>query len=100
MPAETHVARGPVDPDDVFRVVRAHLAEILSVDEDEITLDTDVVDDLHADELAVLDLVEAVEEEMGERTVGFAIDDDDLADLHTVRDYVDYVLDRLRSAAS
>ncbi len=32
MPAETHVARGPVDPDDVFRVVRAHLAEILSVD--------------------------------------------------------------------
>ncbi|HZR12122.1 MAG TPA: acyl carrier protein [Acidimicrobiia bacterium] len=100
MPAETHVARGPVDPDDVFRVVRAHLAEILSVDEDEITLDTRVVDDLHADELAILDLVEAVEEEMGERTVGFAIDDDDLVDLRTVRDYVEYVLERMRSTQS
>jgi acyl carrier protein len=99
VPAETHVARGPVDPDDLFRVVRAHLAEILSVDEDDITLDTDVVHDLDADELAILDLVEAVEEEIGERTVGFAIDDDDLADLHTVRDYVDYVLERLRSRA-
>jgi len=100
VPAETHVARGPVDPDDVFRVVRAHLAEILSVDEDEITLDTRVVDDLHADELAILDLVEAVEEEMGERTVGFAIDDDDLVDLRTVRDYVEYVLERMRSTQS
>jgi acyl carrier protein len=56
-----------------------------------------VVDDLHADEPAILELVEAIEEEMGERTVGFSIDDDDLADLRTVRDYVDYVVDRLRS---
>jgi acyl carrier protein len=97
VPAETHVARGPVDPDDVFRVVRGHLAEILELDDEEVTLDAAVVDDLHADEPAILELVEAIEEEMGERTVGFSIDDDDLADLRTVRDYVDYVVDRLRS---
>ncbi len=37
---------------------------------------------------------------MGERTVGFAIDDDDLVDLRTVRDYVEYVLERMRSTQS
>lgn len=98
MPAETHVTRDPVDPDDVFRTVRAHLAEILDLDDEEVTLDASVVDDLHADEPAILELVEAIEEDMGERTVGFSIDDDDLTDLRTVRDYVDYVLERLRSA--
>ena len=35
------------------------------------------------------------EEEFGERTVGFRIDDEDLQDLRTVRDAVDYVEARL-----
>ena len=100
MPAETHVSRGPVDPDEVFTLVRAQLAEILDVDESRIALDTRVVEDLHADEPAILELVEAIEDEVGERTVGFAIDDDDVADLRTVRDYVDYVVDRLQEARS
>ena len=97
MPAETHVARDPADPSEVFRIVRSHLAEILEVDDDEVSLDASVVDDLHADDPAILELVVAIEEDFGERTVGFSIDDDDLADLHTVRDYVDYVVERLRS---
>jgi acyl carrier protein len=100
VPAETHVTRGPVDPDEVFTLVRAQLAEILDVDESRIALDTRVVEDLDADEPAILELVEAIEDEVGERTVGFAIDDDDVADLHTVRDYVDYVVDRLQEARS
>ena len=33
MPAETHVERGPVGPDDVFVLVRERLAEILEIDE-------------------------------------------------------------------
>jgi acyl carrier protein len=100
VPAETHVTRGPVDPDEVFTLVRAQLAEILDVDETRIALDTRVVEDLEADEPAILELVEAIEEEVGERTVGFAIDDDDVAELRTVRDYVDYVVDRLQEARS
>ena len=44
---------------------------------------------------ALIELVEALEEELGERTVGFHIDDEDLADLKTVRDAVDYVVGRL-----
>ena len=40
-------------------------------------------------------LVEALEEELGERSVGFRIDDEDLEDLKTVRDAVDYVFGRV-----
>ena len=57
-----------------------------------ITLDSDVRDDLDADSLALIELVEALEEELGERTVGFTVDDEDLGDLQTVRDAVDYVV--------
>mgnify|MGYP003822932045 CR=1 FL=1 len=39
--------------------------------------------------------VEALEEELGERSVGFRIEDDDLEDLKAVRDAVDYVIARL-----
>ena len=38
---------------------------------------------------------EALEEELGERTVGFRIEDEDLEDLKTVRDAVDYVVAKL-----
>ncbi len=52
-------------------------------------------DDLGADSLALIELVEALEQELGERSVGFRIDDEDLEDLKTVRDAVDYVLAKL-----
>jgi acyl carrier protein len=95
MPAETHVDRGPIGPDEVLRILRERLAEILEVDEDRITLESNFTEDLGADSLALIELVEALEEELGERTVGFSIDDEDLGDLHTVQEAVDYVVDRL-----
>ena len=84
MPAETHVERSPIGPDEVLRMIRERLAEILEIDESRITLDSKFTDDLDADSLALIELVEALEEELGERTVGFTFDDEDLADLHTV----------------
>jgi acyl carrier protein len=98
MPAETHVERGPVDPDEVLAVIRSHLAEILEIDDGRITRESRFADDLDADSLAVIELVEALEEELGERTVGFTIDDEDLPDLHSVGDAVDYVVARLGAA--
>jgi acyl carrier protein len=95
MPAETHVESGPIGPDEVFGMIRERLAEILEIDEDAIALDSSFADDLDADSLALIELVEALEQELGERTVGFSIDDDDLGDLRTVRDAVDYVVVRL-----
>jgi acyl carrier protein len=100
MPAETHVEQSPTGPDDVLRMIRERLAEILEIDESRITLDSDFTADLDADSLALIELVEALEEELGERTVGFSIDDEDLADLHTVRDAVDYVIARLGTGRS
>jgi acyl carrier protein len=98
MPAETHSHLGPLGGEDVERVVREQLAEILGVDPDVVTLESRLREDLDADDFAVLDLVEGVIAELGERTVGFTIDDDDLVELRTVRDAVDCVMAGLGSA--
>jgi acyl carrier protein len=100
VPAETHSHIGPVGDDDVERIVREQLVEILGVDPDAVTLDTRLREDLDADDFAVIDLVEGVIAELGERTVGFSIDDDDLVELRTVRDAVECALAGLRSAHS
>jgi acyl carrier protein len=95
MPAETHSHRGPIGADDVERIVREQLVEILAADPDTITPDTRLREDLDADDFALIDLVEAVEAELGERSVGLSIDDDDLVELRTVRDAVEVVLARI-----
>jgi acyl carrier protein len=95
MPAETHVEHGSMGPDDVLALIREHLAEILEIDESRITRDARFADDLEADSLALIELVEVLEAELGERTVGFSVDDEDLAELQTVGEAVDYVVIRL-----
>jgi len=95
MPAETHVGGAPIGPDEVLTIIRDRLAEILEIDETRITRQARFGADLDADSLALIELVEALEDELGERTVGFQIDDEDLADLATVGDAVDYVVARL-----
>jgi acyl carrier protein len=89
-----------VTRDEVFAMVRGHLAEILEVDDDTITLESTFADDLNADSLALIELVEALEEDLGERTVGFTVDDEDLGDLKSVRDAVEYVIARWGATAA
>ncbi|HET9070704.1 acyl carrier protein [Acidimicrobiaceae bacterium USS-CC1] len=96
MPAETHVEGSKPDRAGVLELVRNSLAEILEVEPSAIS-EGSSFDDLGADSLALIELVEALEEELGERTVGFHIDDEDLEDLKTVRDAVDYVTAKLGS---
>ncbi len=95
MPAETHVAGGDMTRDEVLTLIRDRLADILEIEPDTIKEGDSFVDDLDADSLALIELVEALEEEIGERSVGFRIDDEDLEDLKSVRDAVDYVVSRL-----
>jgi acyl carrier protein len=92
VPAETHSHTGPVDAPEVERIVREQLAEILEVEPDVVTPDARLRDDLDADDYALLELVEAVEGELGERMVGLKIDDEDVAEWRTVRDAVDCVV--------
>lgn len=81
--------------DEVLTLIRDRLADILEIEPDTIKEGDSFVDDLDADSLALIELVEALEEEIGERSVGFRIEDEDLEDLKTVRDAVDYVVARL-----
>jgi acyl carrier protein len=97
MPAETHSHRQPLDRDAIAELVREQLAEILDVDPDVVTLDARVREDLDADDFALIDLAEAVEAELGERSVGLTIDDDDLVELRTVRDAVDCLVSQLEA---
>src|SRR6516162_857430 len=97
VPAETHTNQGPLDRQGVFELIRDQLADILEMDPSSITEGASFVEDLDADSLALIELVEALEEELGERTVGFRIDDEDLEDLRTVRDAVDYVYAKLEA---
>ena len=85
----------PVDADEVFRIIRERLADILEIEENRITLEASFTEDLSADSLALIELVEAIEQELEDRTEGFRIEDEDLADLRTVRDAVDYVVERV-----
>ena len=84
-----------MDRQQVFELIRDRLADILEIEPTTIAEGASFADDLDADSLALIELVEALEEELGERSVGFHIDDEDLADLKTVRDAVDYVCARL-----
>ena len=98
MPAESDVEQGPLDRNEVFNIVRANLADILEIEPSTISEGQSFVDDLDADSLALIELVEALEEDLSERSVGFRIEDEDLVDLKTVRDAVDYVYDRVKEA--
>jgi acyl carrier protein len=99
-PAETHSHRGRLDRDDVVRIVCEQLSEILDVDPDSVVLDARLREDLDVDDYALLDLVDAVEAELGERSVGLRIDDDELGELVTVRDAVDCVIARVEAEQS
>lgn len=98
MPAETHVTRSPMGRNEVFELIRDRLADILEIEPAAINEGQSFSDDLDADSLALVELVEALEEELSERSVGFRIDDEDLEDLKTVRDAVDYVTAKLEAS--
>ena len=92
MPADS----APLERDEIFEIVRDRLADILEIEPSAITEGQSFVDDLDADSLALIELVEALEETLSDRTTGFRIEDEDLEDLKTVRDAVDYVHERAK----
>ncbi|MGB7052647.1 MAG: phosphopantetheine-binding protein [Acidimicrobiales bacterium] len=95
MPAETHIEKGPLSRQQVLDLIRDLLADILEIEPSAIGESASFAEDLDADSLALIELVEGLEEELGERSVGFRIEDEDLEELRTVRDAVDYVYAKL-----
>ena len=71
---------------DTFERIRELLAEQLDIDEDKITMDSDILDDFEADSLDVVDMVMTLEDEFG-----VEVPDEQIENFHTVGDVVRYV---------
>ena len=70
----------------VFEKVREILCDQLEIDPDEVTLDTDLVKDLGADSLDLVDVVMSLEDEFDKE-----IPDEDVEKIKTVGDIVSYI---------
>lgn len=88
-----------ISRDEVLKIVRDALSDILEIEPDTISEGQSFADDLEADSLALIELVEALEEALSEKVSGFTIEDESLEDLKTVRDAVDYVHENANESA-
>ena len=70
----------------VFERLQKILAEQFEIDEDDITLNSDIVDDLGADSLDLVDLVMSIEDEFE-----ISVPEDDAKGMKTVGDIVKYI---------
>ena len=73
----------------MFEKIKEIICEQLSVDEEEVTLDASIKDDLGADSLDLFELVTVLEEEFN-----IEIPTDDLAQINTVGDVIEYLKDQ------
>ncbi len=93
--SDTYLEGGPRNRQEVFQLIRDRLADILEIEPGEIAEGSSFSEDLDADSLALIELIESLEQEIGRSHPGFRIDDEDLEDLRTVRDAVDYISAKL-----
>ena len=70
----------------VLEKLKSILSAQFGIDEDQITENTDVVNDLGADSLDVVEMMMSVEDEFG-----ILIEDEQLVELHTVGDVVNCI---------
>lgn len=69
-----------------FESVRDIIVDTLSCETGDVKPDTNLIEDLEADSLEIVELSMALQEELG---VG--IEDEDLEKIHTVQDILDYI---------
>ena len=70
----------------VFEKLREILADELELTEDEITMESNLIDDLGADSMVVVDLIMSIEDEFG-----VEVPDEDVEKMSTVGDAVRYI---------
>lgn len=75
--------------EEIFDKLKKLVVDQLGVEEDEVTMEASMQDDLGADSLDLVDLVMSVEEEFGVKVA-----DEDLENIKTVGDIVNYIEDR------
>lgn len=69
----------------MFETVKKILVEQLSISEDRVTMEANIVEDLEADSLSVMQIIMELEEEFG-----LTVEDEDVNNLRTVGDIVKY----------
>ncbi|WP_312644411.1 acyl carrier protein [Hydrogenoanaerobacterium sp.] len=74
----------------VFEKVRDIIVDQLDVEEDTVTMEANIIDDLGADSLDVVDLVMSLEEEFDTE-----IPDEEVENIKTVGDIVKYIEDQI-----
>lgn len=74
----------------MFEKIQEIIAEKLSVDAEEVTLESSFIDDLNADSLDIVELIMALEDELE-----MEIPDEDVEGFKTVGDVVNYVKDHV-----
>ena len=83
-------------PDEVLAVVQEAVATVLERDPASVTRETRFTEDLQADSLALVEVVEIVEERLAPLArPGFHIEDEELDGLTTVGEAVDLALSKL-----
>lgn len=70
----------------IFEKVKELLCDNLGIDENDVTMDANLIDDLNIDSLDVVELIMAVEEEFG-----IEIPESDVEKVSTVGGMVDYI---------
>ncbi len=71
---------------DIFEKLQEILADQLEIDADKITYESNILDDLGADSLDVVDLIMSIEDEFGMEVPDEAVDN-----IRTVEDMVKYI---------
>ena len=85
-----------MDADSVLAVVQAAVATVLELDPSTVTRATRFREDLEADSLALVEIVEIVEEQLAAKAPGaFHIEDEELDGLRTVGEAVDLAVGKL-----
>ena len=74
----------------VFERVRTIMSNQLDVDEDRITMESDIAEDFDADSLDLVDLVMSLEDEFG-----IEVPDEQVENFRTVGDVVRYIEDNI-----
>lgn len=70
----------------VFERIREIICDQLDLEEDKVTMDSDIMEDFEADSLDVVDLVMSIEYEFG-----LEVPDDQIENFRTVGDVVRYI---------
>jgi acyl carrier protein len=81
-----HEGGRKMSTEEILEKVVEIVTEKLGVDAEEVTLDSDLTEDLGADSLDLVDLVMAFEDEFGVK-----IEDEDVENITTIGDIVDYI---------